>query len=263
MKSCLLVMAFVVLQTLNGAAQDKVQSGTSNAQPGVDQISNSKFSGISNIDAADTVVFDMSTAIYSADTIEFPVYFNSDDLIYSLDYSFKYDQTKMTFDTITLAPAGSALLAYSYYNPNDSVVRFTSSSLVSIANAAPIAMLRFILLPGQSLDSTDLFTLKGYLNGDACSEYIVPPLTTGLNENFEEELGFSLFPNPVNTELFVFVNADVVGEIIDESGRTIKNINLIANEKNSISFETLKESFYIIRIVSNKGMVSKRVIKID
>lgn len=218
---------------------------------------------LASIDSADSVIYNMGAAVYTATHVSFPVYFNSDDLIYAFDYSFKYDHTRLSFDTIILAPAGSGLLAYSYYNPNDSVVRFTSSNLVAINNGVPIAYLHFDFNSGITplLDSADLFSLKGYLNGDACSEFIVPPTTVGLNENLAIEWELNLFPVPANDNLYIKLNREAHLSIRSLEGKVLyADINLMVNVTNSFNVQDLPAGVYIAQISANNAIVNRKFI---
>ena len=211
------------------------------------------------IDAGDSVIFDMFNATYSGSQVTIPVYINSDDPIYAVDFSFKFNNLDMVYDTITLSPAGSTLLAVSYLNPNDSVVRFTSSSLVSIANQTVLAFIHFNLASGQSLDAANMFSLKGYLNGDPCSEAIIPPSTVGLSD-LASNWNLSIFPNPATDFLFVEMNKDAVLEVLDVQGKDVLlKQSLSAGIKNQVNIEFLLIGFYLLRIYNEEGVSVKKV----
>ncbi len=211
------------------------------------------------IDAGDSVIFDMFNATYSGSQVTIPVYINSDDPIYAVDFSFKFNNLDMVYDTITLSPAGSTLLAVSYLNPNDSVVRFTSSSLVSIANQTVLVYIHFNLASGQTLDAADMFTLKGYLNGDPCSEAIIPPSTVGLSD-FASNWNLSIFPNPATDFLFVEMNQNAVLEVMDVQGKDVLlKQSLNAGIKNHVNLEFLPIGFYLVRIYNEEGTSVKKV----
>lgn len=216
-----------------------------------------------SIDSLDSVFFSMNNAIYNGNHVSFPIYFNSDDLIYSFDYSFKFNQTRLAFDTITMEPAGLSLLAFFHYNPNDSTVRFTSSNLVPIANGVPIASIHFDFVGGATpiLDSTDLYSLKSYLNGDASSEVIIPPTTVGLNDDLAAEWGLSLFPVPTSSELNVKINRDANLEVLSLDGKLVmSNINLSFEGNNTLNLQDLQNGIYLIRVLSDGSVFSKMIV---
>ncbi|MFM9055710.1 MAG: T9SS type A sorting domain-containing protein [Bacteroidota bacterium] len=187
------------------------------------------------IDSLDTVIFDLSQAVYGSNTVYFPVYFSSDDLVYALDFALRYDDSRLVYDTITLAPAGSGLLAYSFLNPADSTIRFTSSQFVALPNRQPIAYVHFELASGTtSLDTSDFYNLRGLLNGDPCTELVIPPGVTGLNESVHS-IEIKVYPNPstgqfmVNTEeqcQFVLFNENGEHVLFDEN-KLVPGVNPI------------------------------------
>ena len=226
-------------------------------------LANDAMLGTVSIDSADSVFFSMNNATYNGTHVSFPIYFDSDDLIYSFDYSFKFNHNRIVFDTISMEPAGMPLLAFFHYNTNDSTVRFTSSNLVSIANGVPIAMIHFDFVGGTTplLDSTDLYNLKSYLNGDASSEVIIPPTTVGLNDNLAAEWGLSLFPVPTSSELNVVINRDANLEVLSLDGKLVKsNINLSFQGINTLNLKDLQNGIYLIRVISEGSVFSKKIV---
>jgi hypothetical protein len=181
------------------------------------------------IDSLDTVIFDLSQAVYGSNTVYFPVYFSSDDLIYALDFALRYVDSRLVYDTITLAPAGSGLLAYSFLNPADSTVRFTSSQFVALPNRQPIAFVHFELIPGTtSLDTTDFYNLRGLLNGDPCTELVIPPGVTSLNEPVLS-VDIKVFPNPTTQSFSLCVDEPgllwIIGSNANELFSTPVSVN--------------------------------------
>jgi hypothetical protein len=130
------------------------------------------------INSADTVVFDLSQATCAGAYIQIPVSILSDDTIYTLDFSLKYDHINLTYDSV--ANHKAYLNESSYYNPPDSTLRFTSWSLQQIGNNTPLVYIYFNLLSGQ-IGAAYLNTIKAYLNGDSCSVKIIDAVpSTGI-----------------------------------------------------------------------------------
>ncbi len=146
------------------------------------------------INQFDSVFFDIAQAVINGSSVEFPVYFRSDDVINSLDFAFKYNQTHLEYDTIINLT--SYIEPLSYYNPNDSTVRLTSYSFTQpYSNDTPLVIVRFTLLSGQ-LCSNDLDSVSALLNGDACA-YLVSDCLSGLFDA-PAEVPMNLFPNPAS-----------------------------------------------------------------
>lgn len=218
---------------------------------------------IATIDSGDTVFFDMSNVIVMGNQIQVPVLFNSDDPVYSLDFSFRYNDSKLTYDTIIPAPAGVAFLAFSFLNPNDSIVRFTSSNLVAMSPLTELVYIVFNIQPGQNLSSGDLNTLKGYLNGDRCTEFIIPPVSSGIGES-DPTLSFELFPNPA-TDYFTLSTA-ISGrfEVMDITGKTVMQGPFEQTDKTiTVNCSALHSGHYIVRVSDAKGNSATRRLVIS
>lgn len=217
---------------------------------------------IAVIDSSDSIVFDMSNAIINGTQVQVPIYINSDDNIYAVDFSFRFNNQKLDYDTITLASAGSVLLAVSYLNPNDSIVRFTSSALVTVSNQVVLAYIHFNILPGQSLSALDMFNLKGYLNGDACSESVIPPAPVGLN-NEVLNWNMSFYPNPAVDALYIQMDKDASIELMDIQGKTVLlSQELFAGRRNDIDLGSFHRGLYLARVFNADGECVKKLMVI-
>lgn len=208
------------------------------------------------IDSLDTVIFDLSQAVYGPNTVYFPVYFSSDDLIYALDFALRYIDSRLVYDTITLAPAGSGLLAYSFLNPADSTIRFTSSQFVALPNRQPIAYVHFELAPGTtSLDTSDFYNLRGLLNGDPCTEMVIPPGVTGLYDPVHS-VEFTVYPNPSTQTFSLRVDEPGLLMILALNGKEILDspIPLLTGE-NRISLPAeFTSGTYLLQVMAGKRL---------
>jgi hypothetical protein len=157
-----LAAAFIALHSSFLQAQ-----GIAGANPVTgEQPGNLSTARIATVDAMDSVIFDLSKTIISGSSVSFPVSIFSDDTINALDFSFKYNQTTLTYDSIHNLTAYIQPLAY--YSTVDSTVRFTSYSVQSYSNAVSLVTVHFTML-GTQLNDTDLYTVNTYLNGNHCS----------------------------------------------------------------------------------------------
>lgn len=118
------------------------------------------------INQNDSVIFDLSQASCAAELVTFPVWFSSDDPIYSVDFAMKFDPGDFTFVNITNVQSG--LVTSAYFNIPDSTLRFTSYSGTPMLSGSPFISLRFSL-PGNLLSALNFDTVTVLLNGDACS----------------------------------------------------------------------------------------------
>ena len=213
------------------------------------------------IDSLDTVIFDLSQAVYVANTVSFPVYFSSDDLVYAFDFALRFADSRLVYDTITLAPAGSGLLAYSFLNPADTVIRFTSSQFVALPNRQPIALIHFELANGTSaLDTTDIYNLRGLLNGDPCSELVIPPGVTALEES-APALIKQVYPNPASSTFTLLVDEPCVLKMY-VNGHLVSGepIQLLPGENQMDVPAVCRSGNYILHVTSAKGSSMSSII---
>ena len=239
MKKQLLLSLFVVIASIKLTAQIAQQK-------------------IQTIDALDTVVFDLSKAVITGTYVEFPVSFLSDDTITSLDFSLKYNQNNLVFDSII--DLTNYMQSFSFYNNNDSTIRFTSNSLQTYTNDTPLVNVRFNLLALQ-FAGTDLNTLKAYLNGSACSIKIPNLSFIGLSEVNKNDNGIKVYPNPAKEKITVESKENAMVNLIDANGKEIiPTQNIRATQPQDLNIESLSGGFYMIRIWNYHFESIKKVV---
>lgn len=127
------------------------------------------------INNSDTVVFDLSQATCVGQYLVVPISVISDDVINAVDFSMKYNNNKITYNSI-LNYKPAYLTPSANFNTTDSILRFTSYSFVQpIDKNTAIAAVRFNLINGPIL-ATSFNTVKAYLNGDRCSFKFIEPV---------------------------------------------------------------------------------------
>lgn len=217
-----------------------------------------------NIDQYDSVVFDLSQAVVANGYVEFPVYFKSDDVIYALDFSLKYNQNKYSFDTII--DMTTYLLDNSFYNPFDSTIRFTSSSLTPIPNLTQLVKIRFDTITTSLMCFGDIYTLKGYLNGDQCSVKLVDCSLLSVTENSFTPGSITVFPVPAKEAVHIRISELIYNAVVsltDLSGRIMEEQNhSVVHEGSVLSFETgnLSEGIYLVNVKSGKNSFTGKVV---
>lgn len=209
------------------------------------------------IDASDTIVFDLSQAIITGSLVEFPVYFFSDDTINALDFSFKYNQTNFEYDSII--DLTNYMQQLSYYNPNDSVVRFTSYSFQNYTEDSALVSIRFNVLSGQFC-SADIHTIHVYLNGDACSYKVITCVSTGIEQITGNENLLSVYPNPANTVLnYKSAEAGSVA-LSDMNGKQLYSEKCTDTALHQINFETLSNGIYTMNYSNGRFTIQKKIV---
>src|ERR1019366_2425474 len=127
------------------------------------------------IDSLDKVVFDMKNAVITANYVDVPVYFLSNDSVSALDFALKYDTLKLTFDSVINYK--SYLTEFAHYNQSDHYLRLTSSAsdinnFKPFDNNTALFAVRFYFnVPNvcNTINKKDFNSITVYLNGDPCS----------------------------------------------------------------------------------------------
>ena len=72
----------------------------------------------------------------------------------------------------------------------------------------------------------------------------------------------NLSPNPASDIITIRMDdfIDATTTILDMNGRVLQN-NLISDKNTSIDISNLSKGFYLIQITTEKGVVSKKIMK--
>lgn len=203
---------------------------------------------VQTIDALDSVIFDCSQLTGATGAIQIPVSIKSDDLVYSLDFSLKYDHTILQYDTTVNVT--TYLQGLSYYFSTDSTIRFTSSTFSPCTNDTVLAVVKFILL-APSFTNGSIYTLKGYLNGTLCSSGYVPPSPVGISENVIEN--FTIYPNPAQDAVSInFDNANRL-EALNLLGQIVYSENIEGMTSTIMNTTSLVNGVYFVKLYTGKG----------
>jgi len=213
---------------------------------------------IATVDLLDTVIFDLSKTVISGSHVSFPVSFNSDDTINALDFSFKYNHSSLTYDSIQNLTTYIQPLAY--YSTVDSTVRFTSYSFQAYTNSVSLVLVHFTM-QGSQLNDTDLFSVNVYLNGNLCSLKLILPTPSGL-EDVARNVDANCYPNPAtggrlyvqarehsSIQLFTGDGTEILLENMSYSGRGFE-----------IHTGNLATGFYTVRITSADHVITRKVL---
>jgi len=215
--------------------------------------------GIRTINVGDTVVFDLTQITDLGNVVSFPVSIISDDVIYALDFSLKYDQDVLDWDTIINSNT-NVLQSVANYNITDSTLRYTSNSLQEFLLSGPITNIRFNVLFGV-LDSSDLNIVAVYLNGEPCSFIVKVDATVGLKKTLKKGAFINVFPNPTSDMVNLSCSDDALAEIIDLSGKKIRtDINITAGQNISVETNTMATGIYFVRFSSSNKVQYRKLI---
>lgn len=209
------------------------------------------------INNLDSIYFDISLAVINGNTVEFPISFKSDDIINALDFSFKYNELELEYDTIINLT--NYIQHLSYYNANDSTVRFTSYSFTQpYTQDTALVLVRFTVLTGQ-LCSADLNVVDALLNGDACSEKIIECQLIGINEINENLV--SVYPNPASDRVSVSVPVSAEVSLFDIYGKVVKQSVIVEpGSEYVIEISNFENGIYLLNIQNEATSITRKIV---
>ncbi len=163
--SVLTFLCLAVLQTgqLIGQGSDQVAGNDLST-------SNVKMERVAGIDNLDTITFDLSQAVCSNGTVTFPISISSDDVIWALDFSMRWDLGKATYNSVISHK--SYIMPTANYNTTDSTLRFSSFSLLAMEHNVALVSVKLDLIAGQ-INAEDLEIVSALLNGSSCSFKVI------------------------------------------------------------------------------------------
>ncbi|MBK7243392.1 MAG: T9SS type A sorting domain-containing protein [Saprospiraceae bacterium] len=202
------------------------------------------------------IVFDLAHAVTTDNMIEIPVSFVSANSVYALDFSMKFNERKLAFNSIV--SHSSSIQALDYFNTEDQTLRFTSNSLLQYNVDKPIVSVRFNLNKVE-VTTKDLYSLVGYLNGDVVDVEVLD-VSTGTN-NDTKVINTEVYPNPTSGMLNIFVTEDANIQILDVNGKQIyMQGNVLANKVFETNVSNLPNGVYIIKFFNNNFVSTKKVV---
>ena len=209
----------------------------------------------------DTMVFDLAQADIAGNYIMFPISIITDDTVQSLDFAFKYNHSNLVLDSIINLT--TYIQPYSFFNTTDSTFRYISNTLTQdYEHNVPLVLVRFLMLSGE-MNSSDIYEIRGYLNGDPCTIQLTDLLITDVGADAAKEDGFKVYPNPASEKLIVEVPEDVSLELFNPlEERIFIQTKISAHEKHEIHLNNFAKGIYLVRI-SNDHFVSTREIIIQ
>jgi hypothetical protein len=210
---------------------------------------------IMQIDSADTVFFNFDQVTVNAGIASFPVSIKSDDTIYALDFSFRYNVNAVSCDTII--ELANYIESDYFYNSMDSTMRYTSYSLQPYSVDTALMMVSFDLL-GATVNDINLFNVEAFLNGSACP-VMVFPFTTAIGEKIE--MPFRIYPNPARDYLIINTEDAIYLELFNSIGQQLQSFNTSLGS-NILDVSKLPEGTYYIKAATEHEAALQKFIRI-
>ena len=206
-----------------------------------------------SVSSSDSITLNTVGAVYSGAFVEIPVFLSSQSVTHSLDFAFRYDESRLTFDTVLVLIPG---LQHLYFiNPDDSVFRFTSNSLNPVSTGTPFVIVRFLTAAYEICDY-DIFQRGAWINGDAAGLYTTGCLASGINQLNINPLSVKIYPNPASTQLCIDHPAKAFTEILSLDGVVLKKLV----SPGCLDVNGLPVGSYLLRLTTDTNRYSRRIV---
>ena len=153
---------------------------------------------------------------------------------------------------------GNNLMAAEYFIDTDPGVG--NGTAVSITQAASIDELLNIAIPNNLTAGNHILHIRVKSNNGKWSLYGKPEFSTALSVSDVFLKDLKIYPNPVDDVLHISVQNNTIEKItlIDGNGRTILEKN---DKVELINLSHLPSGLYLLQIKTEKGSISKKIIK--
>lgn len=198
---------------------------------------------------SDKVVFDMTKTRIENGYMDVPVSFESAEKIHAIDFALQFDNSKLEFNTIVNHNNDLQVLAN--MSAIDNTLRFTSNSLVAVAeNSTPVSV-RFAI-KSDEITADDLTAVSAFLNGERTGAEVKGAQLTA---DFSGVM-VNVFPNPAHEVVNVSVSEDASVQLLDITGKQILvEKNILAGDVHQLDVRTLAKGVYVLKVF-NKGFIS-------
>jgi hypothetical protein len=204
------------------------------------------------------VIFDLSSALRKENFLDIPVLFQSEDPVYSLDFSLKINTAKMKFHSIV--NNSDNVESSAYFNAKDKTLRLTSNSLDSYNTEQPVLFIRISLGSG-SIETSDIPVTRVYINGQICASGVKGQKEV-IQENPIDDTAI-IYPNPARTYFYVKTRGEAAVQIIDITGNVIPvNITASASYEYKMDIQDLHNGIYLVKIkCGTQNMMKKLIVR--
>jgi hypothetical protein len=205
--------------------------------------------------ASEKVIFNLSNAVVSGNTVEVPVSVVSSNAVGSIDFSMPLNSNVVTFNEISNVAKGAESL--SYFNTDNNTLRFTSYHVDNFKTDRLVATVKFNLVNG-GLSESDLAGSLAFINGENAEVAFVGSI--GSN-NVDYTNVVSVFPNPASSFVQVITPELATVQLMDAAGRIIStNMNVTAGQALTLSTVELASGVYFVKISNENFSVNKKIV---
>lgn len=220
---------------------------------------NSKMIDLFTIDERDSVNFNLSEAVLTENILEIPVWIESDDQIFSLDFEMTFNTEKMEY--LSIIDHTGYIQYNAFQNPLDKKLRFTSNHTAPYNINQKIISVRF-KISSMCLDEKDFINITNFLNGDKCSLKLAPTTicNTSSTNNLDQIL--NSVQNPVNSDFELSIPAKSEISLCNLSGISFFQKRNTSNSESTIIIpvSNIDNGLYILYTQVNGSIYSKKLI---
>lgn len=220
---------------------------------------NSKMLDLFTIDIRDSVNFDLSSAVVNGDILEIPVWIESDDQIFSLDFEMTFNTEKMEY--LSIIDHTGYIQYNAFQNPLDKKLRFTSNHTSPYNINQKIISVRF-KLTSMCIDEKDFINITNFLNGDNCSLKLAPMTICGTSSTNNLDQIFNTVHNPISSDFEFLMPARSEISLCNLNGIALFQKRNYSNSENivTIPVNNIDNGLYILYTQFNSLVYSKKIV---
>lgn len=194
------------------------------------------------------VIVDATKVKRSGNYLEVPVSFTGTADVHAIDLAIGYGASSLRY--MDASAQTNSVQSLAHYNSDDATLRYTSSSLESLAPLVACAVLRFEVLDAHfSIDEIDF--REAYLNGDRVRIERIGGNTFNM----------MVYPNPANATLNVVASEVSSLELVDLAGnRVFFQSGIAAGQKTEIDLTNVASGIYLVKASGDSFVEIRKVV---
>ena len=198
------------------------------------------------------ITIDLSQAVINGNKVTVPLVITSDEPVNALDLAFEFNESKLSFDNVS--ELAQNIEAESFFNQNDRTFRYSAYTLENFKLNQSVALISFESTDG-TINKKDFHSLMGLLNGKPVD---VSFEKAGITSSILDRI--SIYPNPSNGNFTVVSSEDVNIEILEMSGKLLKEVSVKSNQEQAINLDNVSAGVYLIRVFNQNSSSTQRIV---
>ena len=198
------------------------------------------------------ITIDLSQAVINGNKVTVPVLITSDEPVNALDLAFEFNESKLSFDNVS--ELAQNIEAVSFFNQNDRTFRYSAYTFENFKLNQSVALISFESTDG-TINKKDFHSLMGLLNGKPVD---VSFEKAGITSSILDRI--SIYPNPSNGNFTVVSSEDVNIEILEMSGKLLKEVSVKSNQEQAINLDNVSAGVYLIRVFNQNSSSTQRIV---